>query len=150
MSASMMRHKLSSWALVSGQGIGMLACLWPFFAGWPFAGLLVLLIGAALGIWVIRHNRIGNFSVFPEPMDKAKLITTGPYRWVRHPMYTALLLTMLGVALINGCWINLLGFLWLIMIIWFKARQEEKLLLQVYDEYSFYQQKTKRLIPGLF
>ena len=61
---------------------------------WAVPGVL----GVLVGIYTLAHNRLGNFGVFPELVNGARLITSGPYRWVRHPMYLSLLLFMLGAS----------------------------------------------------
>jgi len=58
------------------------------------------LISTVIALWIFTHNRVGNFNITPEIRKDAKLIVTGPYRFVRHPMYSALILFMLGVKII--------------------------------------------------
>ena len=64
-------------------------------------GLLVALLWLAcmaLGLWALSANRPGNFNIRPEPKTDGQLVQTGPYRWIRHPMYTAVLLFSIGCA----------------------------------------------------
>ena len=112
--------------------------------------LLLCVAGALLGIVVLFYNRPGNFSIYPEICEGADLITRGPYRWVRHPMYTALIMMMIGVSGYNGLWINLGAALTLIAIVVTKALREEHLLPQVFPEYPAYALTTKRFIPFVF
>lgn len=110
----------------------------------------VLVSGVALAVWTISHNRPGNFGVHPEVKSGTQLVTTGPYRWIRHPMYLTLLLCMAGVTLLNphtpGHWA--LGILGLVLLA--KIRIEERFLRARFPEYSAYAGRTRRLIPFVF
>ena len=124
---------------------------------WPFGpsqfGVLswfCMIAGIAFGLYVLAHNRIGNFNIRPEVKTAARLITSGLYRFVRHPMYSALLLFLLAwiVAAVSpmkfGLWISLL------LVLSVKASYEEQLLRQHFSEYTEYANKTKRFIPLLW
>ena len=112
--------------------------------------LSLCFLGAVLGIVVLWHNKLGNFSVYPEVKAGAKLITSGPYRYVRHPMYDALILMMVGIAGYNGHWLNYLAAAGITLVVLAKAFMEEGLLAQVFPEYSAYQDRTHRFIPYLY
>ena len=118
--------------------------------GGPWWSLSLSLLGVLFGIYTLVHNRPGNFGIYPEPKAGCCLVTTGPYRWVRHPMYTSLLLTMLGIALFNGVWVNLLGLGLLLAAILGKTSREERYLRRLFPEYDTYARRTRRLIPLLF
>ena len=109
--------------------------------------LILCTAGAALGIWALCFNKIGNFSVYPEIKTHAKLITNGPYQFIRHPMYSALIMMMIGIALYNLHVLNALGVLMVTFAVINKANEEERLLLIKFSAYKAYQSKTKRFIP---
>ena len=111
--------------------------------------LLLCLAGTSLGIIVLYYNRPSNFSIYPEIRSDADLITQGPYRLVRHPMYSALMLMMVGIAAYNGHWINYLASLGLILVVTSKALREERLLASEFADYSRYALHTKRFVPFL-
>jgi protein-S-isoprenylcysteine O-methyltransferase Ste14 len=72
--------------------LGLIAITGPLFPA-NEALLFIELVGIGLGIWAILSMRIGNFNIAPDPLIRSKLVKSGPYRLIRHPMYLALLLT---------------------------------------------------------
>jgi len=117
----------------------------------PTPAAVVLASGAlALGLWTLWHNRLGNFNIHPEPKASAHLVTSGPYRWIRHPMYSAVLL---GAAALAATAQNALAWtLWLFLlaVLWAKARLEERWLTQHFPPYHAYCQHSKRFIPWVW
>ncbi|MDR0770854.1 MAG: isoprenylcysteine carboxylmethyltransferase family protein [Burkholderiales bacterium] len=121
--------------------------------GWvgasAIAAYALLLMGSLLFLWVLKHNRLDNFRALPEPPPGNRLITSGPYRFIRHPMYLALLLAMAGFSLLYGelwrwpVW-GALG-----IVLHFKAQQEERFLCARFPEYRDYSARTKSLLPFL-
>jgi protein-S-isoprenylcysteine O-methyltransferase Ste14 len=108
------------------------------------------LASLVLGLWTLSANHPGNFNIRPEPKAHGHLVTTGPYRWVRHPMYGAVLLLAAGAS----AWLmNLTGaVLWLALLVVLiaKAHLEERWLVQRYPQYAEYQRGTRRLVPGVY
>jgi len=117
---------------------------------WGTTVALLLAIAVTLAIWTLTVNRPGNFRIVPEPKADGQLVTSGPYHWIRHPMYTSLLLMAAAFALlIDGWWA---WFNWgaLFVVLLFKLAVEEHLLKQHYSVYKDYQAQTKRLVPWIF
>lgn len=112
---------------------------------WPW--LIASALGMALGVLTLCFNRIGNFSIYPRPRCGAILITGGPYRWIRHPMYSALMLMMLGIAGYNGHPSNVAGAVLVALAVIAKADVEERLLLSVFANYASYRARTRRFVP---
>lgn len=107
-------------------------------------------IGALLALWAVSINRLGNFNIHPEPRAGGTLVQRGPYRWVRHPMYTAVMVCGLACA-----WASGVGFAWLIVsglagVLAFKANIEEHWMREVHPGYSAYCRRTSRFIPWVY
>ncbi|HUT41046.1 MAG TPA: isoprenylcysteine carboxylmethyltransferase family protein [Gammaproteobacteria bacterium] len=136
--------------LLQFTGIGA-ACfpVAPAPGGSPY-WLLICALGLGGGIVTLYYNRLGNFNVYPLPKPDARLITAGPYAYIRHPMYLCLILMMLGVALYNSSWVNYAGLALVTGAVAGKAVLEERLLLIQFPAYAGYMQRTRRIIPGVF
>lgn len=108
---------------------------------------ICLLIATITALWIFTHNRVGNFNVVPEIREDAKLIVTGPYRFVRHPMYSSLILFIFGIVLWHFNWVNLLALSIMIIAVSLKAFKEERLWSYHHKDYSDYKSRTKMIIP---
>ncbi len=141
-----------SHALVTLQMTSIVVIAWPFFAqpSGRLHWLAISAIGVVVGLYTLAHNKLGNFGIYPEPLDNACLVTSGPYRWIRHPMYTSLLLFMLGIALYRNAWPNHLGLALLMLAIFGKMQREEAHLHLKFTDYSDYVKRTRRLLPGVY
>lgn len=123
----------------------------------PNAPRLFLILGVAiqtaslsLAVWARRH--LGrNWSAEVRIAVDHQLIRTGPYKNLRHPIYTGVLGMVLGSAIVVNQYHALLGFVILIVAYLRKTRLEEKILLQTFgDEYDAYKHQTWALMPLLF
>jgi protein-S-isoprenylcysteine O-methyltransferase Ste14 len=115
------------------------------------AGVTVIWLGLAIRVWAIAAlGRAFRTTVEVDPGQA--VVDTGPYRWVRHPSYSGLLLIVTGCGLASGSWlaIAICPVLPLPALL-FRVRVEEAELVGVLgDRYRAYQARTKRLIPGVF
>jgi protein-S-isoprenylcysteine O-methyltransferase Ste14 len=111
-------------------------------------GMVMLVTGVALRLWSFRA--LGQYFTFTVKVSPDQpVITTGPYRLLRHPGYAGGLLATLGVGVMWGNWVSLatLAALVLAFIIW-RIRTEEKALLATLDgSYRAYAAQRKRLVP---
>jgi protein-S-isoprenylcysteine O-methyltransferase Ste14 len=113
-------------------------------------GLLLVTLGIAFSIWARVHLG-GNWSASVTVKQGHTLIRRGPYTIVRHPIYTGLLLSLFGVALIVGEIRGLLGVGVLFLSLWLKSRIEEQFMLEQFGaDYRHYQEQVKALIPYVF
>jgi protein-S-isoprenylcysteine O-methyltransferase Ste14 len=129
------------------------------FSGSP-AGLTALLLAssgsllAVAGVALVLRSRaeLGPaWSFVPKADQVTGLVTTGPYRLVRHPIYLGLALLVMGEALAFGSWPALMIVLsGIVPTLAWRARAEEKLLSRTFGErYAAYRQRTRMMIPGL-
>lgn len=148
-----MRNKSTvSHILVTLQFSAIVIVAWPFFAqpAGRLQWLAISALGLIVGLYTLAHNKLGNFGIYPEPIPDACLVTTGPYRWIRHPMYASLLLFMLGIALYRHAWPNYLGLALLGVAVFGKMHREEAHLHTRFEDYSAYVKRTHRLFPGVY
>ena len=114
------------------------------------AGLAVEAAGLFLAIWARRHlgrNWSGEITIKVEH----ELIRSGPYRLLRHPIYTGLLTMYAGTALVTGEWLGIVGLALALFAYWRKIRLEEANLNVAFGEgYEAYRRETWALLPGLF
>jgi protein-S-isoprenylcysteine O-methyltransferase Ste14 len=104
----------------------------------------------ALGLWTLVHNRPGNFNIRPEPKASGRLVTGGPYRYVRNPMYSAVLLFAAAEVVAYADPWKFLCWLALALVLLAKAMLEERGLREQHPGYAEYAQRVRRFIPGLF
>ena len=113
-------------------------------------GIAIFVFGAALRWYAIFH--LGSyFTVDVRIADSQRVIDTGPYRFVRHPSYTGVLLEFFGFALCIGNAWSMLLLLPIAIAFSYRIRVEERALEQGLGEaYASYQRRTKRLIPFVY
>ncbi len=117
---------------------------------WTAFGAALFAAGMAFRWWAIVH--LGRFfSVDVAIAHDHKVVDTGPYRWVRHPSYTGLLLQCTGLAVVLGTVLSLLIIVVpTFFVLFYRILVEERVLLANLGEgYAAYSRRTKRLLPGL-
>jgi len=108
---------------------------------------ILFLLGMAVGLWALTHNRRDNFNITPELKEDCTLITTGIYRRIRHPMYASVTLMMLGLVLMDPRPVLWLLWLFLLNVLHLKAQREEALWLRYDPSYRAYWERTDYFIP---
>jgi protein-S-isoprenylcysteine O-methyltransferase Ste14 len=116
-------------------------------------GLAVQGGGLAIAAWafvvmIAAQHRL--FRIAPDPTGHTQLVTWGPYRWVRHPMYLAILLVVGPTWLAWASSWRSAAFVMLAGVLIAKLRHEERLLLGWFEGYAAYRVSTWRLLPGVY
>lgn len=121
----------------------------PEGALFPVLGTVMLAAGLGFSVWARRH--LGrNWSAHVVVKEDHALVRTGPYKHVRHPIYSGILLGFLGMVVTIGEWRGLLGMLLVLVSFAVKSRQEEKRMRETFPEYEQYQRETAALVPFLY
>lgn len=124
------RNPMPLWAMVIGGALMALGGL--------IAGMGILTLGS-------------NLTPFPKPKEEGHfLVTTGPYRYVRHPIYSGILFGALGWSILWGSLPAVA--LTIALFVWFdfKSRREEAWLVERHPIYAEYQKRAKKLIPFIY
>lgn len=111
------------------------------FLGSPFEWLGIV------GVLVSASRLRKSLTALPIPKDEGELSTEGLYQYVRHPMYSSVLLFALGIALNSGSVIKYFLVICLFVLFYFKSVYEEKYLRLKYPEYAEYSAQIPRFIP---
>ena len=121
----------------------------PAAASW--IGGVVMLLGVAIVIaGSIELRRSEAFSVVPHPRAEGKLVETGPYRYIRNPIYAGLILASLGWAVTRLSLLAALATVLLALVLDLKRRREEGWLVDRFPGYSAYRERTKAFVPFVY
>lgn len=119
----------------------------PHAVSMAWAAAVLCVIGLAFTLWA-RVTLGRNWSSVVTLKEAHELVEHGPYRFVRHPIYTGILTMFFATALAQGHLAGFAGVLLMFASFWIKLGREEKLMLQQFPErYAAYQQRAKRIIP---
>ena len=124
---------------------------WAFPDGWlvSAAGIVLIAGGAALAIaGVLKHGPA--VSALPYPREGGTLLHTGPYRFVRHPIYSGAVFIAFGWAIWRHGWLTLVYAALLFLLFDAKARREERWLVEKFPSYTGYQRRVRKLVPFLY
>jgi len=147
----MTRPDLTGRLLVAAQFALLAWLIWPFTTqAWSLPALALLGCAVALGLWTLAYNRPGNFNIRPEPKASGRLVTGGPYRYMRNPMYSAVLLfASAELVAYRDPW-KVLCWIALALVLLGKALLEERGLREQHADYAEYARRVRRFIPGVF
>lgn len=120
-----------------------------FKGGLQNIGLILIIIGIILrewSIWTLGKH----FTVRVQVSEEANLVTKGPYKNIRHPAYTGILLTFLGIPLAIGSWLGaVIALIVKLIAIEYRIRVEEGALEEAFgSQYEEYKKRTWKLFPG--
>jgi protein-S-isoprenylcysteine O-methyltransferase Ste14 len=119
----------------------------PVWLRWTGVGLA--LIAGSLLVWMFRT--LGrNLTDTVVTRKQHTLVTTGPYRWVRHPMYASAALAIVGNSLVAANWyLFVAGCLALLLLVIRTRKEEQNLIAKFGDDYRNYMQRTGQFVPRL-
>ena len=109
--------------------------------------LVIFILGLSFGIYTLLFNKLSNFNISPLIKKEANLITKGAYKYIRHPMYFSVLLMLVAVVIRDISPVNIILYLFLIVVLFLKAKKEEDLWMNKNLQYMEYRKKTKMFIP---
>lgn len=112
-------------------------------------GLTFSIMGIALVV-ISSITLKQNLTPFPSPKDNSTLITSGVYKYIRHPIYTGILFTIAGYGVYSENTLRLLVFITLLLLFISKLSFEETLLMKKFPEYKVYKTQTAALFPGIY
>lgn len=115
----------------------------------PLSAGLLAAVGLALAAWALWAYPPGSFNIRPTPRTDGQVVQRGPYRWIRHPMYTSIALCGLAcTCAVQQLWVWLaLAAMGLVLLT--KALLEERWMTEQHPDYADYQARTKRFVPWL-
>ena len=146
-----MNTQLVSYLYVAVQlaAIGFIVCTGPILASQLWCQV-VEVGGLALGAWAVATMGLRQLRAAPDVAAQARLVVNGPYRWIRHPMYSSVLL---GAGAMSSMVDPALGWsLWsgLALVLFTKSALEERWMRQEHPAYASYARTTKRFVPWIF
>ncbi len=122
--------------------------LW-LWHGWYWLGLAIEMAGLTVAIWA-RRTLGKNWTGRITTGGSQELVIRGPYRFVRHPIYSGLLFAVLGTAIVVGKPRAFFGFVLILVGVLVKLRREEAALREHFGSaYEEYARRVGGLVPGL-
>jgi protein-S-isoprenylcysteine O-methyltransferase Ste14 len=141
---------------ITGMGSFIAYLIHPAWMAWAsvllptwlrWLGLGLGLLGGTLILWTF-HNLGRNLTDTVVTRKQHTLVTTGPYRWIRHPFYTSALLAILANSLAAANWFFFAaGALMFLLLVIRSRKEEENLIARFGDEYRNYRKRTGRFVP---
>ncbi len=145
-----MKQKIFSYILVSIQ-VSTIAFM--LITGDWFASNTILLtieiLGILLAVYALYTMR-KHLTALPLIRRDSRLITSGAYRIIRHPMYTSILMAFIPLLIHQFTYARLIAMIIMVTDLIIKLQFEERLLLKHFDNYAAYMKKTYRIIPFLY
>ncbi|MBM4264599.1 MAG: isoprenylcysteine carboxylmethyltransferase family protein [Deltaproteobacteria bacterium] len=159
--AECLKGARGEWYVVAQGALFLLIVFGPRAgAGWPFAAAPYDWLGSISGIALIATGGLlsfagifglgRNLTPLPRPKETASLVQSGPYRIVRHPIYSGLIMVVLGWGMTAHDWLLLVYAVLTLVFFDVKSRREERWLKEKFPEYGDYQARVRKLIPLVY
>ena len=131
-------------------GPALAAPIVPYQPGFPVIGAVLTAAGLGFAVWA-RVHLAGNWSGTVTLKQDHELVRSGPYALVRHPIYTGILLAMIGTVVANDRWSAVLALLLMAAAFLYKIAIEERFMAEAFGPaYADYRRATARLVPYLW
>ncbi|OGE08479.1 hypothetical protein A3A60_04435 [Candidatus Curtissbacteria bacterium RIFCSPLOWO2_01_FULL_42_26] len=111
---------------------------------------IIFIAGVFLALWAFYNLGFDTYTPFPEPKKEGKHVQNGAYKYIRHPMYTAIMAIGLALLLSSATFVSAVIYLLLLYVLDTKASLEEEYLVKIHPAYKAYSQKTKKFIPFVY
>lgn len=135
--------------LVQYSALAYLLLSGPLYPG-PWYAWVFYLAGWLLGLWSLAVMGPGNLNAAPDVLPEGHLVTRGPYRVIRHPMYAAILLVLIPLVGSDPSIIRISVLILLLLNLLLKIRYEEQKLRNKFLHYKEYSSGTWRLLPPVY
>lgn len=129
------------WSVKEIDSLGARECI-------ALAGWLLVILGTFLAIWAWFAMGLSRIRISPQPASDIQLVLRPPYKWIRHPMYSGLMLACCGLLMVHSDLWRLLVLLLLIATLYCKAIVEERLLVKKIPAYKDYIAGSGRFLPA--
>ena len=127
---------------------------WPVWVSpWSMLGVILGLVVGTIGGLLILAGLLSlgrNLTAVPRPIENGQMVRSGPYQFVRHPIYSGIIIGAFGYGLLQNGFLTLIYALILFVFFDIKSRREEAWLSDKYEDYPVYQQQVKKLIPFIY
>ena len=90
------------------------------------------------------------FNIVPELLENSSLVTSGPFKYVRHPIYTSIIFMILILVINDFTFLRFGVWIILVIVLNIKLNSEEKILAREFPDYIVYKSKSKKLIPFIY
>lgn len=115
-----------------------------------FIAIVILVLALFLGFWSLWTIFIKKFRITTKISSDSRIVAKGPYKLIRHPLYSSLLLILLIIVLNHFSIIRLILWLILLTVMFAKLMYEERLIIKRNTDYLIYKRGTKRLLPFIY
>ena len=111
---------------------------------------ILFALSVGLGLYSAYNMGLDTYTPFPEPQKGSRHVQEGVYKYMRHPMYTSLIVLGLMLVLTRPEFLNTIIYILLLYILDTKASFEEILLLKLHPTYKKYMETTKKFLPFIY
>ena len=115
-----------------------------------FIAIVILVLAIFLGLWSLWTIFIKKFRITNKISSDSRIVAKGPYKFIRHPLYSSLLLILLTIVLNHFSFIRLILWLILLTVMFAKLMYEERSIIKRNTDYLIYKRGTKRLLPFIY